>query len=66
MTTKVTDLPIISTQVRDCPPDYHTLAVGLLELVKESMRDPVFMAKYEEYLKEEEKKKGSRSNTADD
>ena len=55
---------IIVAQVRNSPPDYHTLAMGLLELVKESMRDPVFMAEYKKYLKEEEKCSGS-STTRD-
>lgn len=47
--------PVIVTQVRGCAPDYHSLAVGLLDLVREAMRDPVFMAEYKQFQKEEER-----------
>ena len=55
---------IIVTQVRGCAPDYHSLAVGLLELVRESMRDPAFMAEYRQFQKEEEKCSGSSTTKA--
>ena len=48
------DRSVVIAQVRGCAPDYHSLAVGLLELVRESMRDPAFMAEYRQFQKEEE------------